>query len=115
MTFTYVMPQAPTDLLVPSGRCATSGISPTQVETALVGTVETDQSSDSAAYTQTLDGSERKLLLAWIAATHPAVVDSGARWLAGYHAANAERRRTVRNRKAKDRRRLRRAESRSRT
>lgn len=62
------------------------------------------------ALIEALDGSERKLLLVRLARAEPAAVAAGAAWLAEYHAANAERRRTDRNRKSKDRRRRKRAE-----
>lgn len=76
---------------------------------ALATASDTGHDTGAAAYARGLDGSERKLLLEWIAATHPALVDRGAQWLAEFHAANAERRRVDRNRKAKDRQRRRRA------
>jgi len=54
---------------------------------------------------EVLDGSQRKLLLARLADTDPDVVVAGMTWLDQWPAGNAERRRTDRNRKAKDRRR----------
>jgi hypothetical protein len=113
MGLTGTIPQALADLPDLSGRANTE-IGAIHAGTAPVEAIEAGHIG-SAAYAEALDGSERKLLLAWIAATHPAVVDCGARWLAEYHTANAERRRTVRSRKAKDRRRRRRADSRART
>jgi hypothetical protein len=62
------------------------------------------------ALIEALDGSERKLLLARLARAEPVAVAAGVAWLAEYHAANAERRRTDRNRKSKDRRRRKLAE-----
>lgn len=67
--------------------------------------------TDLAAVVDGLDGSERKLLLARLADSDPVAVEAGLRWLAEWHAGNAERRRTDRNRKAKDRRRRQRAQS----
>jgi hypothetical protein len=58
----------------------------------------------AAALVEALDGCERKLLLSHLARTSPAVVHAGIEWLAEYHAASRERRRTIHNRKSKDRR-----------
>ena len=59
----------------------------------------------AAALVEALDGSERKLLLSYLARTSPAMVQAGILWLAEYHAASRERRRTIHNRKSQDRRR----------
>jgi hypothetical protein len=69
-----------------------------------------DGREDLAAVVGALDGSERKLLLARLADSDPEAVEAGLRWLAQYHAANRERDRIRRNRKAKDRRRRQRAD-----
>jgi hypothetical protein len=61
--------------------------------------------SSAAAVVEALDGCERKLLLTHLARTSPTVVDAGIMWLGEYHAASRERRRTIHNRKSKDRRR----------
>ena len=58
----------------------------------------------AAALIEALDGSERKLLLSHLARTSPALVHAGILWLGEYHAASGERRRTIHNRKSKDRR-----------
>lgn len=63
----------------------------------------------AAAAVEALDGSQRKLLLARLAATDPDAVAAGLAWLERWHAACDERRRADRHRKAKDRRRRQRA------
>jgi hypothetical protein len=70
---------------------------------------QTGQLGDLEAAVEGMDGSERILLLDWIARTDPSVVAAGFAWLAEYHAANAERRRVDRNRRSTERHRRKRA------
>jgi hypothetical protein len=58
----------------------------------------------AAALVDALDGCDRKILLGHLARTSPALVDAGIAWMAEYHAANRERRWTIRNRKSEARR-----------
>lgn len=63
------------------------------------------------ALAEALNGADRKLVLARIAATDPEVVMMAAAWLAEERAEGAERRRVTNNRRSKDRRRRQRAET----
>jgi hypothetical protein len=82
----------------------------TAMTIAAARTVGADAELSAEALVQSLDGSERKLLLARLARAEPTVVEAGVAWLAKYHAANAERRRANHNRKSKSRRQRKRAE-----
>jgi hypothetical protein len=79
-----------------------------ETEMALGGAAGTSSDDGVAAAVESLDGSERKLLLSRLANSNPEVVAAGFAWLAEYHSANRERRRINRNQKAKERRRRRR-------
>jgi hypothetical protein len=72
---------------------------------AIGGVAGTSSDDGVAAAVESLDGSERKLLLSRLANSDPEVVGAGFAWLAEYHSANRERRRVNRNQKAKERRR----------
>jgi hypothetical protein len=64
-----------------------------------------DWRATAIAAVEALDGSERKLLLGWLADTEPETVIAALVALEQWHAGNAERRRIDRNDKAKGRRR----------
>ena len=66
--------------------------------------------ADAESSAETLDGSERKLLLSHLARTYPEVVEAGVAWLAEYHKAARERQRTARRRREHDKRQRQRAE-----
>jgi hypothetical protein len=82
----------------------------TAMTIAAARTVGADAELSAEALVESLDGSERKLLLARLARAEPTVVEAGVAWLAEYHAANAERRRANHNRKSKSRRQRKRTE-----
>lgn len=70
---------------------------------------ETGPEAVALAAVEALDGNHRRMLLGRLAATDPAVVMAGARWLREWQAGAAERRRIRHNRDSKTRRDRRRA------